>query len=634
MHELDITKGAAGLAEYYNTLKLLLAEYLRIVGEQYNEELVRVYIAAQADRSEHLTSKLADRERHTGKVAKDMTLSEWYAMLAMETTIHARAQLVRAEIKRTGPKPGVQFQTDDSTAPSHSTGTGRKRYHSADARDRSPSDGIMSVLVEENVAMPVSRRRKDFDDSGIHTLKAEDGSATDEVVCKYCADPLIGTEHLQGSCPERQHGLHPDVAPNQGVYFVDRLTGRFHCGQCLEPCDSPEGHTGLTCRRTQANDGVMVVYGGDPFSAAGKQSARQRRALTTAQGGTARPPRRPASPPPRPEQPATRRARSRSRDRGADRARSPSITPDRARSRTPSRSRDQTPERPTQGLSKPAVALTQRQRTEITAFWADLHTLVGLTDYRRPRDLFRTYTNGIRDVVDAAQTVLSGGARSCRWCGEIGRHTTEVCVREKRRHLLTGSVHDGSYGGGSGFLSGIQMVLVQLRRGGSGKARLITTNVINQSKMHEREHVAAVGTTPAAAAGHPPAKDGSGPRGVRCTVCGTEHATSVRGCISDLRKKAFAARATHDWAAERDCYTCGGKGHATVDHPDNPGHRPNFDYPPYASSQGGGGVGGGGGGRGGYGSGFRGGGRGGNFRAGRGGLGFGGGTSNFGRGRN
>ena len=415
---------------------------------------------------------------------------------------------------------------------------------------------------------------------------------------------------------------------------MDRASGRFHCGQCLLPCDGPGGHSGLTCGRTEANNGVLLVYGGDPLSAAGKQSVRQRRAQADARGATVRPPRRPASPPPSPaDPPARRRSRSRSRDRGPDKARSSSAPPDNQRNRTPGRSRDPTPDRSANNLAKPTTTMTTPQRNDVTAFWRDLHALVGLSDYRKPRDIFRTYTNTIREVVDAAQTVLSGGARSCRWCGEIGRHTTEVCVKERRRHLLTGSLHEGGYGGGSGFLSGIQMTLVQLRRSGRTKAKAITTDVIYNARMQEREHVAAVGTPPTAAHGHAPIKDGSGPRNIRCTVCGTDHAISVRGCISDLRKKAFAAKSTNDWAAERDCFTCGGKGHASVDHPDNPGNRPNFDYPPYAPSQGGGGSGGAGPARGGYGSGFRGGGRGGGFRAGRGGLGFGG-PSSFGRGRN
>ena len=60
-----------------------------------------VDVKRQADRSEHLANKLADRERLTGRIAKDMSLNEGYAMLALETTIHARGQLVLAEMRHT-----------------------------------------------------------------------------------------------------------------------------------------------------------------------------------------------------------------------------------------------------------------------------------------------------------------------------------------------------------------------------------------------------------------------------------------------------------------------------------------------------------------------------------------------------
>ena len=185
-------------------------------------------------------------------------------------------------------------------------------------------------------------------------------------------------------------------------------------------------------------------------------------------------------------------------------------------------------------------------------------------------------------------------------------------------------------------MTGIQMVLCQLKHRRGGRTGQITVVAIRRARKGGR-----VASVDAAAAGHrtsprSAAADGSGPRNVRCQVCGTDHATSVSGCISDHRKKAFAAKAVHDWSADRDCYTCGAIGHPMMDHPDHRDDRPNFEYQPWTrpSERGRGGSSDRGGGRSGYGSGFRGGARGGSsFRGGRGGLGFGNGSTDFGRGR-
>lgn len=63
------------------------------------------------------------------------------------------------------------------------------------------------------------------------------------------------------------------------------------------------------------------------------------------------------------------------------------------------------------------------------AFWRDLHTRVGLTDYRKR---LRTYTNNIREVVDAAQSGLSAGpseSLSLVWRGQL---THDGIVRQRQ----------------------------------------------------------------------------------------------------------------------------------------------------------------------------------------------------------
>ena len=345
-----------------------------------------------------------------------------------------------------------------------------------------------------------------------------------------------------------------------------------------------------------------------------------------------------------------KRERSRSQSRGRpdqDRSRGrDEEIPDRGRSRSRDRAPPESNRRAStgrRGSSTPERTHHLADRADIDQFWKDLHSMAKAREYATSDDVFRRYTTAYPEVVAAALEVLTAGAKGCRWCGELGEHTTESCVRgRERRHLLTGSLHEGGNGGGSGFLSAIQMVLWQLRRRGGGRTQRITTDVLRRATRPRSDRVASVdaasvGTETTTAQQRTGRGDGSGPRNVRCRVCGTEHATSSAGCISDLRKKAFAAKAVTDWSASRECYTCGAIGHPMMDHPDHPQHRPNFEYPPWVppTDRGRGGFRGGFGdrGRGGYGSGFRGGGRGGfGFRGGRGGPGFGGESQNFGRG--
>ena len=150
---------------------------------------------------------------------------------------------------------------------------------------------------------------------------------------------------------------------------------------------------------------------------------------------------------------------------------------------------------------------------------------------------------------------------------------------------MTGSRHEGNHrtgqDPGSPWLSGLQMVLLELKRKG-GRGGNLTMGRIHDAKdriLSVAETIwpgvasggASMRSASGAASGPAAVGDGRGDRNIPCGICSQNHAISSQGCISTLRATVLAGR--YDWASGITCYVCGGKGHPGTDHADQDRHR-------------------------------------------------------------